>query len=463
MEPSVILVVDDERSVQTLFTTHFRKAIKAGTYRFLFAHGGEDALLLLEAHPEICLVLLDIKMPGGMDGLEMLRTIHRKALLNTHLQCVKVIMVTVFDDLPNIRAAIRYGVADYIAKPLDFEKLEQAMQRVLEETARRREADLFVGDSEPIRRLKDQIRQMAEYPVNVLIHGETGAGKSLLAKLIHHSSPRAEGPFVDVHCGAIPANLVESELFGHVKGAFTGAARQHTGKFQLADGGTLFLDEISTLDIELQAKLLKVLDNKTFFPVGSDNTVQVDVRLIAAANESLPELVQAKRFREDLYYRLKVVTLTIPPLRDRRSDISLLANHLLTQLNAKYHTDKTLAPGAVTLLTRAPWPGNVRELAHTLEQAVLLCPDNIIQAQDLPADILQGRQCSPTSSAVNPFSVEDWMERLLEQDINALQEVQRLLLRVTWQHYQGNKSLIAERLGMSRGRVYRLLHQYHIE
>lgn len=439
----------------------FRQAIRAGTYRFLFARDGEEGLRILHTHPDIHVVLVDIKMPN-MDGLEMLRIIHQDAYTNDRFKVLKAIIMTAYDDMPYIREAMHVGAIDFITKPINVVVLDKAIQNALHEVSRLQEGEQFIGHSAPILKIKEQIQQLADYSVNVLIEGETGTGKSLLAKFIHHSSCRKDGPFVDLHCGALSPALIESELFGHVKGAFTGAERERTGKFQLADGGTLFLDEISTIGPETQSKLLKVIDTKSFFPVGSDEAVQVDVRVIAATNQSLLELVRKNQFREDLYYRLKVVTFSIPPLRARKTDIPLLVNHFLEYFNRRYHTRKTISGNALEKLIHAPWEGNIRDLSNVLENVVVLSPHDEIQEQELPAEDLQANHACPPHSN-EPFSIEDWIENLLAQDVNVMQEVQQILLRVAWRYYQGNKTLMAKRLGMARGTLYQLLQKYRIE
>ncbi len=468
METPVILVVDDEPDMEVMITAHFRREIQSGKYAFRFARDGNEAFMLLKAHPDIHIVLADIHMPG-MDGLTMLKRIHQESYLDDRFKLVKVMMVTAYSDMPNIREAMHYGAIDFLTKPINFQELEHAIENAWHELSTLQEVEQFIGHSEPILRLKDKIRQMSEYSVNVLIEGETGVGKSLLAKIIHHGSCRRDGPFVDLHCGAIPSTLIESELFGHVKGAFTGAERKRIGKFQLADGGTLFLDEISTIGPDIQVKLLKAIDAQRFFPVGSDNAVQVDVRIIAATNESLPALVREKRFREDLYYRLKVVTLSIPPLRERKTDIPLLVNHFLEQLNRKYHQQKSISRSALEKLMYAPWQGNIRVLASLLENVFLFSPDNIIKEQDISIEDQQESEMSssprsvPSLSSDDPFSADLWIEHLLQHDCDVMKEMQQTLLRVALTYYRSNKSLLAKRLGMSRTTLYKLLQKYQLE
>lgn len=460
METELILVVDDEPDTEKMFTLQFRKAIRSGIYRFLFARDGEEGLRILKTYPDIPVVLVDIKMPN-MDGLTMLRTIHQESYADNRFKSLKAIIVTAYDDMPNIREAMHVGAIDFLTKPINFEVLDKAIQHALHELRTVQEVEQFIGHSEPILKIKEQIQQIADYPVNVLIEGETGTGKSLLAKVIHHCSCRRDGPFVDLHCGAIPPTLIESELFGHVKGAFTGAERERTGKFQLADGGTLFLDEISTIGLETQGKLLKAIEEKTFFPVGSDTAIQVDVRFIVATNESLPDLVRENRFREDLYYRLKLVTFSIPPLRERKTDIPLLVNYFLEQFNRKYLQQKSISRSALDKLKHALWKGNIRALANVLENMFLFSAHEEIREVDISFDDLQANE--PSLPSNDPSSIETWMEHLLQQDGDVMNELQQTLLQVAWRYYQGNKTLIAKRLGMARGTLYRLLQEHQIE
>ena len=326
--------------------------------------------------------------------------------------------------------------------------------------------ELFIGHSAAILSIKDKVRQLASFSVNIVLEGDTGSGKSLLAKYIHRNSARRDGPFVDLHCAAIPPSLLESELFGHVKGAFTDARQDRGGKFRLAHQGTLFLDEINSIPLAMQLSLLKVLEEQRFFPLGSEQAAQVDTRIIVATQEPLAELVRRQCFREDLYHRLNVVTIAIPPLRERRSDIPLLAHALLAKLNRQYHTNKTLSQTALNTLMQGRWSGNVRALANALENALLFAPGDEIQAADIPEDLLRNHgPGEPRSPAPGPaVSPEAWIEDLLRQkDCDVQRDMQQTLLRVAWKAYQGNKTLIAKRLGMARSTLYRLLRDLGLD
>ena len=274
---------------------------------------------------------------------------------------------------------------------------------------------------------------------------------------------------MDLHCGAVPPALLESELFGHVKGAFTGAIQERAGKFQLADRGTLFLDEINTLPLEMQVKLVKAIEEQRFFPVGSDLAVEVEVRIIAASQEPLRLLVSQKRFREDLYHRLNVVAISIPPLRERRTDIPLLAHALLRRFNHKYHLRKTLSSSALNTLMQASWSGNVRALANAIENTMLFAPQSEIQAKDIPKEALLDRdRCIPSEpvqgNSGSSNAIETWVtERLSQDDCDVLRELQQMVLRVAWKQYQGNKTSIAKRLGISRGTLYSLLREFEAD
>jgi len=383
-----ILVVDDEKNYLLVLSA----VLEEEGYEVLTALGGFEALEIHKAS-DIDLVLTDMKMPG-MDGIELLERI------KAYDPDMPVIMMTAHGTVDKAVEAMQKGAHTYVLKPFDNERLilyvkkAVASYQVVKENRRLRHAaesqyrlGNIIGKSKPIRDVFETIQKVAASNATILLEGESGTGKELVAKAIHFNSPRRDNPFVAVNCSALAESLLESELFGHEKGAFTGAISSKKGRFELAHGGTLFLDEIGELSANLQVKLLRVLQEKVFERVGGIRPITVDIRVIAATNKTLSEERQAGRFREDLFYRLNVVYILIPPLRDRREDIRLLVDHFI----AKYSGDrKSAAPvkgvsqDVDRLFYEYSWPGNVRELENVIERAMILCPNDIIAAGDLP-------------------------------------------------------------------------------
>lgn len=367
--PATILIVDDDPTLLRLLGILLREE----GFGVLAAESGEQALAMLAAQkPD--LVLTDLRM-GGMDGLALFDAVRRSYPM------LPVIILTAHGTIPEAVDATRRGVFGFITKPYEAKTLLAEVRKALATNAPATEA----GDSPVITRsprmqaVLDEARVVAATDASVLILGDTGSGKELLAQTIHDWSSRREAPFVAVNCGAIPEQLLESELFGHVKGAFTGATRDHPGLFKSAQGGTVFLDEIGDMPLPLQVKLLRVLQEREVRPVGATRAVPVDVRLISATHRKLEDEIAAKRFREDLYYRLNVVTLTLPPLAERREDIPLLAGHFLATLAAKYRKPiNGFAAEGMDLLTKSAWPGNVRQLFNVVEKCVALCTTPIV-------------------------------------------------------------------------------------
>jgi DNA-binding NtrC family response regulator len=393
-----ILIIDDEEVLQDILTVLIRKEghtpITAGT--------GEEGLAVLERE-EIDLILLDLMLPG-MHGMEVLRQVRQR---NTE---VVVVVITAFSSIESAIEAMREGAFHYIPKPFKNEEvlltirkgLEQrrltSENRSLREQLRQRFAfDNILGKSKPMQQVYELIQLAAPAKSNILILGESGTGKELVAKAIHHHSRRADGPFVTVNSGSMPADLLESNLFGHIRGAFTGAVASKRGLFEVADGGSVFFDEIGNIPIDTQAKLLRVIQEREFMRLGGLDTIKVDVRIIAATNADLDHAVQQGHFREDLFYRLAVISVTLPPLRRRSEDIPLLAQHFLAHYARENEKAlREISPRAMEMLIDYPWPGNVRELENAIERAVVLSTGEVLTEQLLPASVRQ-RGESPTN------------------------------------------------------------------
>jgi len=385
--PGRILVVDDEINAREALV----ELLADEGYAVESAENGQRALeRMVDFEPQV--VLTDLKMPV-LDGLGLL---HRARKSYRH---VAFVVMTAFGSIDTAVEAIKAGAENYLTKPVDLDALSALVARALEKARLSEEAQRLrerldervsrggiIGEHPSMQRLLKLVQQVARSRATVLIHGETGTGKELIANAIHHNSPRREGPMVALNCAALAESLLESELFGHEKGAFTGATARRQGRFEQADGGTLFLDEISEVPLSLQVKLLRFLQQRSFERVGGNETLQVDVRIVAATNRDLAELVREKRFREDLYYRLNVVQLDMPPLRARRSDIPLLAHHFMQAHARENGFDiKRFSDDAMRLLMSYPWPGNVRELDNAIERAVVLATGDTIGVEQLPS------------------------------------------------------------------------------
>ncbi|RME23856.1 MAG: sigma-54-dependent Fis family transcriptional regulator [Deltaproteobacteria bacterium] len=370
-----ILVVDDDRAVRSALRVNLGKA----GWEVQLARDGAEAVDCLRSRP-VDVVLSDVMMPN-MTGLELLRVVRER------WPETRVVMMTGHGSVPDAVEAMKAGADDYVIKPISRDELLVILSRALREKALRAEVvqlraeldarygfEQLVGVTEAMQEVYELVTAVADSDALVLLTGPTGTGKELLAHAIHRRSPRRDAPFVRVNCGALPEGLLESELFGHEKGAFTGAVRQHLGRFEQAEGGTILLDEIGEIPLQTQVKLLRVLENGEIQRLGSRSTRRVDVRVVAATNRDLRQEVRAGTFREDLYYRLHVFHIEVPPLARRRDDIPLLAQHFLERFAEKYHRPVQRISGRVMeQLLRHPWPGNVRELEHTIERAVLLC------------------------------------------------------------------------------------------
>ncbi|MBI2879331.1 MAG: sigma-54-dependent Fis family transcriptional regulator [Candidatus Rokubacteria bacterium] len=447
----VILVVDDDPGLRESF-----RVILEDEYEVVDVPDGLQALEIVRSC-QVDLVLLDVRLPG-MDGIEVLG---RLKALDEQLE---VILVTAVNALRTAVAAMKLGAFDYLTKPFEEEEVLTVIRRALEkralerevvflrsELARRHDLDEIVGQSPEMQKLYQLIAQVARTTATVLITGESGTGKELIARAIHRQGPRRDKPFVPVNPAAIPESLTESELFGHERGAFTGAYQRKLGKFELAHGGTLFLDEIATLKPELQAKLLRVLQEREIERVGGTRSIKVDVRIIAATNVDLKKAVGHQTFREDLYYRLHVVPITVPLLRERREDIPLLVNHFIRRYSHEFRKRVTgVSPDALAALQEYPWPGNVRELQNIIERAVALIDGPEIQLRDLSLDLMlpdQGRRARATETLPLREACEEF-ER---------QVVLRVLTRVRW-----NQSEAARLLGLHRNTLKLKLARWNL-
>jgi two-component system NtrC family response regulator/two-component system response regulator HydG len=415
---------------------------------------GEEALQVLEADEPVDVVVSDVRMPG-MDGYELLR--HTRAARPD----LPFLLVTAFAEVRDAVKALHEGADDYLTKPLNMEELRKRVQLHLDRRALRRENtrlrrridksfgfEGIVGHSRAMEELLERLRLVAPTRSTVLIVGESGTGKELVANALHQNSPRADGPFVAVNCGAIPGEILESELFGHEKGAFTGAHQRRIGLIESADGGTLFLDEISELSPDLQVKLLRVLEERRVTRVGGNVQLPVDFRLVAATNRNLEQWVDDGRFRQDLYYRLKVVTLHIPPLRERIEDIPLFVQHFLEIFNDDLGRDvRGVHPSVLTALQRYPWPGNVRELRNLVESLVLFAKGEEITLEDVPGDYRVPR-AAPVASTTGA-----WQPR-------EMAAIEREAILRTLEYTGGHRAHAAKLLGIGLRTLQRKLKEY---
>jgi two-component system nitrogen regulation response regulator NtrX len=437
---ATILVVDDEPQILQ-------------TISGLLQDEDFEVLTAREEIPD--LVLLDIALPGR-DGLEIL-----KDLKDQH-PTLPVIMISAYGSVENAVKATRLGAYDFIEKPphadkillsvrnaLEMVRLSEENRRLRQQAAPVRE---IIGKSEAIQQLREKLRLVAPTPASVLITGENGTGKELVARALHFLSRRSHRPFVEVNCAAIPEDLIESELFGHEKGAFTGATSRRQGKFDLAHEGTLFLDEIGDMSLKTQAKILRILEEQRFERVGGSRPIQVDARVVAATNKNLEEEIDKGTFREDLYHRINVIPLHVPPLRERREDIPLLAQHFLKELAQDNEApQKTLTSRALEVLAAQPWPGNVRELKNFIWRVFLLTPQPVIDADDLP---LEQDTASLAGNVSALLTLPDFRE--------ARARFEREFLRRKLEEHGGSVSATAEAIGLERSHLYRKLRTYNL-
>jgi two-component system nitrogen regulation response regulator GlnG len=443
MDQGKILVTEDEESLRFVL----QKALEGEGYWVQTAANGATARRLLgESHFDVS--LMDIKLPDA-DGLTLLKEFKDNGVDTA------MILMTAQNTMRNAIGAMKNGAFDYITKPFDLDevlvlvkramdsrKLTRDFRELKEEVKKRFEPGVnIIGTSAAMQGVYKTIGQVVDNTATILILGESGTGKELVAKTIHYNSPRWNQPFIAINCAAIPRELLESELFGHEKGSFTGAMDRRLGKFELSEGGTLFLDEVGDIPLDLQTKLLRVLQDHEYSRVGGRDILKADVRILAATNQDLEKSVREKRFREDLYFRLKVIPIHLPPLRERREDMPALATHFLRQHASRYRKKVTgFDAAALRMLSEHSWPGNVRELDHAVERAVLMTSGPEIKAQDL---------------GLKPAG--DSPSRLDEM---SLEEVEAFLIKKALARFDGNVSRAADALGLSRSALYRRLQRY---
>jgi len=444
-----ILVVEDEINIRGALVTMLEKK----GYQVRGVATAEEGLPQLEAVPAE-LVITDLRMPG-IGGMEFLRR------LKDRWPETEVVVMTAYGSIDTAVEAMRCGAYDYLTKPIDRERFPIVVEKALERHAlsaenkqlrdrleTRTQFDQMVGKSEPMQRVYTLVEMVADSDVTVLLTGESGTGKELIARAIHHKSPRADGPFITMNCGALPDTLFESELFGYEKGAFTGAMATKMGRFELADGGTLLLDEVGELSLKSQVDFLRVLETKEFRRLGGTKLLNVDARIIAATNRNLEEAVKQGDFREDLYYRLNVVPIRLPPLRDRADDIPLLVDRFLTECATQHHREpKDVSQEAMRLLRLYGWPGNIRQLRNLMERLVVTVKDPMIQPEHLPEEIQAGKEDARTMVVTLGTSLDQ-----LEREV-----IQRTLTEIT-----NHREKAAKLLGISLRALHYKIKEYGI-
>ena len=448
---STVLVVDDEKN----YLVVLEELLSEEGYEVLTASCGSEALNIIENTP-VQTVLSDIKMPA-MTGIELL---DRITAIDPDLP---VILMTAYAEVDQAVAAMKKGALDHIQKPFDNKDVKRAVARGLErrsliQNIRRLESELgsawgnIIGKSKEMENVFALMKRVADTPTTVLVCGESGTGKELIARALHRASSRSGSPFVSINCGAIPENLLESELFGHEKGAFTGAVGLKQGKFEFADRGTLFLDEVGEMSLSLQVKLLRVLQEHEFQRVGGNKDVQVDVRIIAATNKDLQEEVASGRFRSDLFFRLNVVRIDVPPLRERKADIPVLVAHFVSKFRERLgRSVRDVDPEVVDALYRYGWPGNVRELENVIERAVVLCRGGAITPDDLPAEIR-----GALAGAANLDTLIS-LEKGLSETLDAVEEQ---MIRDALKKSDNIQAQAAKILGVSRSNLQYKMKKY---
>ncbi|MFP3938605.1 MAG: sigma-54-dependent transcriptional regulator [Phycisphaerae bacterium] len=447
-----ILVVEDEEA--------HAEAIEEGLSRLghecVVVYDGPSAIAKLKSE-HFDVIVTDLVLGTEQDGLSVLQT------AGENMPGSKVVLITAHSSVQTCRSALQQGAFDYIEKPLDIEELRTVVSRAVEHTAQRRVIrelkerldekfgfDNIVGRSREMLHTLDVVRRVAPTDLPVLLLGESGTGKELLANAIHHNSPRADGRFVAINCAGLSETLLEDELFGHVKGAYTGATSDRAGRFEHADGGTLFLDEIGDMSLAMQAKLLRVLENGEIVRVGSNDPLQVDVRVVSATNSDLSGKVRDKEFREDLYFRIKGTTIEIPPLRERREDIPLLIDNFIREANENHGTNvQGISPEARQVMVAYPWPGNVRQLRNTVENMVVLAGGDTLTVDDLPPEI-HHRPADAAGSQLGSLAGI------------SLEEAEKELIRNTLKMTEGNREQAAKILGIGERTLYRKIKEYDL-
>jgi two-component system, NtrC family, response regulator AtoC len=450
--PARLLVVDDDPVTLDLL----KEVLLQEGYEVTVALGGEEAIVRGMESP-IDIVITDVRMEDK-DGMEVLRTFRKLSPETT------VIMITAFGSIETAIEAIREGAFDYISKPFKLDEISLTIRRALEQRRLLQENKFYrqelltkyqfknvVGQTPAMVHVYKTIAKVADTRSTVLLYGESGTGKELVARSIHYNSPRNPRPFIPVDCASLVENLLESELFGHVRGAFTGAVGLKKGLFEEAEGGTILLDEVANISLSMQTKLLRFLQDHEIKRVGGTESVKVDVRIISATNQQLEPLVKEGRFREDLFYRLNVVTITLPPLRERKEDIPLLANHFVQKFTEEYKKSIShISPEVLDIFMQYSWPGNVRELENTIERAVIFSVHPIILPEDLPQKLLD---------AIPEKKLDDLVRRypVLTEKLLSLKDVERNYVLKVLQETRGNKKKAAEILGIDRTTLYRIL------
>jgi two-component system response regulator HydG len=450
---NTILVVDDDLAHRTMLKT----LLSGWGYAVDEADDGSSAIAQVHERP-FGLILMDVRMVkvSGLKALEEIKAFN---------PAIPVIIMTAYASVETAVEALKKGAYDYLTKPLDFDELRLTLERAMDHSRLKEENRLLherlggrfdrrnlIGRSQAMTALLETVAQVAPSEATVLITGESGTGKEMIAGAIHFNSFRKDGSFIRINCGAIPETLLESELFGHEKGAFTGADRRKEGKFRQADGGSIFLDEVSEMSLAMQVKLLRVLQEREITRVGGDEVLKVDVRVIAATNRNLLQAMAAGRFREDLYYRLNVVTLHVPPLRSRREDIPLLAQHFLTQFAKQNHkTIKGFTPQAMDRLLRYAWPGNVRELMNAVERGVVLSRSDYLNEAELPLIYTADGTAEPSPAP-----------GMMTNGEAPLEEVEKAAILKILAVVEGNKSEAARRLGITRRTLHQKLKKWRL-
>lgn len=453
-----ILIVDDKSNTLKVVGA----ILQDEGYDVLGVQSAREALRIFEKRGNIDAILADLKMPD-MDGLELFKR------MKDNESDIPFIIMTAYGTIESAVEAMKEGVANYLVKPLNYEELSIVLQRAIKEKeiskelARLRQKaeqeysfQNIIGSSQRMKDIFELSRTVGPTDAPILIYGETGTGKELLARALHALSRRRDRDMICINSAALAESILEAELFGYVKGAFTGAAVDKKGRFELADGGTLFLDEIGHTSLNLQSKLLRFLQEGTFEPVGSTETRKVDVRVITASNRSLEKEIKVGRFMSDLFYRIEVISITLPPLRDRVEDIPLLVNHFIKRYATQYEKAiDGIDTQAIELLVRYRWPGNVRELENCIARAVILCKKTKINIGDLPAKI------KTVDAHFQSGREEGYIHTIPEKGLK-IKEIEHELIRKTIEKCRGNKSLTAELLGISRKSLYEKLHRYGI-